>query len=716
MPRIINHRTFLYTAISVLIGAFVSVLFCIHHILAIIFFVILIATNAVLFALYRKRFNYSLGFAIGAVALTAMLILTIVTTQDRYADLDYDSLHNIQGSVYSVHTEAGECDIIADELTIDGKRYSGKMHIYAETKSSDKLEFLREGDIITVEARIYRYELITADSINTYSISRDLRYVIYTESSDIAYATGSSSILEKLRSALQARLVGFMGSHYGNLSFGILTGGRGEIDISTTTYFGISGIGHILAVSGLHVGFIVALISFLMKRVSARIKVPIITLLLFSYTLFVGFSPSVLRAVIMSSVCLLTLINGQRSDILNNLSLAFTAIVTVSPFILFDASFLMSFSAVFGIACFSNVLTRIFTKCKFPHMISSAISVIISAQIGIMPCLLYFFHSLPLYSVIVNIILMPVITLFFAILILTCIIFLPFSLTSPLVVPQSLLILLDGVAQFTAALPFAQITLYTSRALFALYPIYFVISPYVMFPRFKRLIALCAVVGSSIVCSVSVIHFDIDSAVIPIRAYSEVTSLIHKDNKVILVGDCRNGKQISRTLHCNYLGKIDAIYLTSMSRETAEAVLYLRNKGECSKVYCPYGKEGEGMTMLLDNDVEIYIFDQTEMPKELNAEYFDNSFVGYNVELEQDKKLLFLGVQTNYDKLDATLLNSVSVIRCRFFNGYLDDRIFLTNFSVDTVDISDKYVYPIMNIGSYIFDYNSGKFYKSPGN
>ena len=104
------------------------------------------------------------------------------------------------------------------------------------------------------------------------------------------------------------------------------------------------------------------------------------------------------------------------------------------------------------------------------------------------------------------------------------------------------------------------------------------------------------------------------------------------------------------------------------------------------------------------------------MPKELNAEYFDNSFVGYNVELEQDKKLLFLGVQTNYDKLDATLLNSVSVIRCRFFNGYLDDRIFLTNFSVDTVDISDKYVYPIMNIGSYIFDYYSGKFYKSPGN
>ena len=100
---------------------------------------------------------------------------------------------------------------------------------------------MREGDIITVEARIYRYELITADSINTYSISRDLRYVIYTESSDIAYATGSSSILEKLRSALQARLVGFMGSHYGNLSFGILTGGRGEIDISTTTYFGISG-------------------------------------------------------------------------------------------------------------------------------------------------------------------------------------------------------------------------------------------------------------------------------------------------------------------------------------------------------------------------------------------------------------------------------------------------------------------------------------------
>lgn len=711
MPRIINHRTFFYTAICVLIGSFLSALFCRLNILAVILFIILIGTNISLFIIFRKQFKYSLGFAIGAVALIVMLILTALTVDNRHAALDYDASHRIQGTVYTVQTEAGECDFIIDMLVIDGLQYSGKMRIYAEVQSEDKLEFLREGDNIEVNAKIYKYELLGNSLINAHSASNNLRYVVYTKSDDISFTSGSTGIIERLRNSLQSSLTGFMGNHYGNIAYGMITGERSGIDTLTSTFFGIAGIGHILAVSGLHIGFLVGLLSLFMRRVSPKIKAPIIFIILLLYALFVGFSPSVVRAVIMSSVCLVTLINGQRSDILNNLSLAFTIIIATSPFTLFDASFLMSFSAVFGIACFSNTLTHLLAKCKIPRIVSSAMSIVISAQIGIIPCLLYFFHSLPLYSILLNIILMPVITLCFMLLFVICIVFIPFSIAAPLAIPQSLLIVLDGAAQFTASLPFAQITVYTSSAIFLLFPMYFAISPYVMLPKFKWILGLCAAIGCSVICAVSVTNFDIDNAVIPVSAYNDVTSIIHKDNKVILVGDCRNGKQISRTLHLNRLGKIDVVYLTSMSSETAEAILYLRDMGECGVVYCPYGKEGEGMTKLLENDVQIYIFDQSETPQELNAEYSNNDFVGYSIALAHEKKLLFIGTQTHYSKLDISLLNTSSVIRCRFYDGYLSDRIFLTNFTIDSIDISDEYVYPIMNMGNYVFDYKNGKLY-----
>ena len=704
MTRIINFRTFVYTAIIALIGAFLSILFYYNATIAIICFTILATANIALFIIFRKKFKYAFGFAIGAAAVIIIASLSAFTINNLHANIDYSTEHNIKCSVYSVHSEAGECEIIAEKITIDNIACRGKMRIYAEIQPEDKLEFLREGDSIEVNADIYKSNRLTGT---------DIRYSIYVHSDEITYYAGENSTFQTVRNSLQNTLEHFMGDHYGNLAFGMITGERSGMDIESSTYFGIAGIGHIFAVSGLHIGFIVALISLLTKRLSAKIRVPIIFIFMLLYSIFVGFSPSVMRAMIMSSVCLITMINGQRSDILNNLSLAFTFIITLSPLALFDASFLMSFSSVFGIACFSNPIIRTLKKCKLPRAISSAIAVAASAQIGIMPCLLYFFHSLPLYSVIANIILLPLITICFVLLILICIAFVPFSFVAPLAVPQSLLVILDGAAQFTAALPFAQITIYSNSAVFALLPLYFFISPYVMFPRLKWITSLCAIVCCSVICSVSIINFGHDNAVIPINTFHGVTSLVYKDEKVLLIGDCTDGKQISRTLHSNYLGKIDTVYLTSMSTETAEAILYLRNRNECSTVYCPYGREGEGITKLLESGVDIYIYDKTESPTEISSEYLDDAFIGYSLNLSQSKKLLFLGAQTSYNKLDGTIINSVSAIRCRLFNGYFDDRIFLTNFSVDSIDISDKYIYPIRDIGNYIFDYESGKIYIS---
>ena len=709
--RIVNFRTFLYCAVTVLIGVFVCTLYLINHIAGIVLFCLHLAANIVLFVLYFKKFKYAVAFALSIISLASMFAITAVNDIDHHANIDYTAQHFISGHVYSTQREAGEYYIIIDKVTIDDKQIKGKMRIHAEASSQDKLEFLDEGDCISLSAQIYKIDTLQDGFLNTYSISSDIRYSVYTESAEISYEIDSVGILSKFRAFVQRTLVDFMGEHYGNLAYGMLSGDRSGIDPETSTYFGIAGLGHILAVSGLHVGFIISLLMFAMRRLSPKIKVPIATAFVALYATFAGFSFSVIRAALMSTIGLTTLINGQRSDLLNNMSAAFALILSVSPFALFDAGFSMSFCAVFGIACFDKKFARILLKCKFPRFIASAVAISLSAQIGVLPCVMYFFHSLPLYSAIANILLMPLITLIFIVLFITCAISAVFSFGALLVVPQSMLILLDGAARFIADLPLAQPTVFVDSSIFLLIPLYFIISGFVMLPKIKRQISLCALVCCMTVCGVSIINFGMDSAIVPVRAYNDVTSIIRTDGKTLIVGDCRNGKQIIRTLNSDRLGKADAVYLTSLDSSTADAVIYLDSHGICDTFYCPSDALTDAVYYLIDNDIDIKVFDTDSSPENITAEYSDGKFIGYSLKCVKDYNTLFLGAKTLLKDIDRKILNRTAIIRCRLFTGYPDDRIYLTNFTVDSIDASGTFVYPVTEIGDYVFDYMTGKVY-----
>lgn len=709
--KILNFRAFLYTAVNILAASFIAVALSLSIALGVILFSILILINIVLAITFRRKLKYAFSFSFTAVLLMLMITIALLTVNVKYADIDYSKSHKVQGRVYSVNVGTDDCVIVVDKLSIDNKDYCGKMKIYAEIESADKLMFLQKGYELNFTDTIDKIELYDG-FINPSAANDGIRYKAYTQSALIEYTPKKAGLLTALHNKLKSSLTDFMGDKYGNIAYGILSGDKNSLDSSVLSYYSASGLGHVLAVSGLHLGFLVSAVMFIMKKVSAKIKVPIAVVIIALYSIFAGLSTSVLRAAIMSCVGLVTLINGQRSDLLNNLSLAFAVITASAPFILFDIGFAMSFSAVFGIACFGNLFNRLLKKTRIPHFIASAISVSVAAQLGITPCIMFYFHSLPLYSILANIILMPLIMLVFITLLLTSVITLIIGSGVTLIVPETLLILLDGTSHFTANLPFSQINVFVNAFIFIVPLLYFVMSGYFMIPKFKYLVNIGAAVCCAVICCLSVTYLNIDNAVIPINGYNDVSSIVFTENKVLLVGDCKNFNSIYRTLNERYIRKIDEVYLTSITEQTAQTLIVLKNEQKLGDIYCPYIENENGLSVLAENKIAVNIFDYTEALPSIKQEYFEGRFVGYNIPIAERKNILFLSYNTDYAKVDASIMNQTAIIRCKTFTGFFDDRIFLTNYSLDIIDESEKYVYSIKESGNYIFNYKEGRVYR----
>lgn len=172
------------------------------------------------------------------------------------------------------------------------------------------------------------------------------------------------------------------------------------------TLYQENGISHILAISGLHVSMIGAAIYFLLRRL--RLKIVVSTIIsftfIYSYGLMTNFSVSTNRAIVMYSVLLLAKLIGKTFDLLSALSLSAFIILIQNPMELFKAGFLLSFATVLGIAVILPSLNRIYEP---KSSAIKAIYVSVSAQVLTLPIILYYFFQISAYSVLVNLIVLP---------------------------------------------------------------------------------------------------------------------------------------------------------------------------------------------------------------------------------------------------------------------------------------------------------------------
>lgn len=192
-------------------------------------------------------------------------------------------------------------------------------------------------------------------------------------------------------------------------------GDRTGLDRVVRQRFSLAGVAHILALSGLHVGFVYAILAYLVRgfllttfwRRLLRHGIPLVGVWFF--VLVAGGTPSLLRAALMLTVWGVSRIFFVRWHILDVLGIAAFLIVWLNPESLFSLSFQLSFAALLGIVLLYPYLKPYLRKIHSPfwRWILEVLSVSLCAQLGTLPLTLYTFGTLPLLALFTNLIAIP---------------------------------------------------------------------------------------------------------------------------------------------------------------------------------------------------------------------------------------------------------------------------------------------------------------------
>lgn len=192
----------------------------------------------------------------------------------------------------------------------------------------------------------------------------------------------------------------------------LLLGYRGLLSQDMKSRFSLSGASHILAVSGLHVGIIYLIFSYLLVFMDQSpqtrvLKTLLITAILAAYAFLTGLSPSVCRATLMFSVLAAGKYLNRNSPVYNSLAFSAFILLVINPMLIFSVSFQLSYMAVISIAFFQPRLYRLIEWPRLPDRLWQWFTLALAAQIGASPLIIYYFHIFPNYFWLSNFIVIP---------------------------------------------------------------------------------------------------------------------------------------------------------------------------------------------------------------------------------------------------------------------------------------------------------------------
>ena len=210
----------------------------------------------------------------------------------------------------------------------------------------------------------------------------------------------------------------------------LLLGDTGLIDYETDTALKISGIRHIIAVSGLHVSILFSMIQTLTgkrKWLSAILGLP----LLFLFAAVAGFSPSITRACIMHSLMMIALLFEREYDPPAALAFAVLTMLAVNPYCAASVSLQLSVGCLCGIFLFSGRIRAWFMdekrlghfkgrRARLASWFSGSVAVSVSATLVTTPLCAFYYGTVSLVSVLTNLLTLWVVTFIFYGIVLTC--------------------------------------------------------------------------------------------------------------------------------------------------------------------------------------------------------------------------------------------------------------------------------------------------------
>ena len=365
--------------------------------------------------------------------------------------------------------------VLLDDVQIDGERQDGKLVKYLSTVYAERLGL---ADVVRIKGLVQTDVSYFGEyGFRANEISENVRFSL-TDGEKLEIVGHKFDPIAAMRSRIERVVYAGMDETPAAVTMAVLTGNTSGIDNDLLENVRKGGIAHIFAVSGLHVGALYAFCLFFMKRKPLR-SLPkaanfvILASILVFYAGICGFTPSVMRALVLCLVSYATKAIGIKNDLLETLGLAAILILLFNPIELFCVGFQLSFLACFRIAFLAKPLgqvcdewynrlvlffagknrEKILLKRKeredMPATLGerlrksafSLVSVSLAAQIATAPVLLQSFGYVSCWAMLLNLLFVPLISASFSLLLLFVVIacMLPVSAASVVLYLPSML-------------------------------------------------------------------------------------------------------------------------------------------------------------------------------------------------------------------------------------------------------------------------------------
>lgn len=402
----VNFRPILFCALSFGVGIFFFGRFAAKGALAAVFaFVAVLAAICVAlpFCIGRRRKVYLITSAF-CLAFVALGLLAADIAFKKYLGGRFETDgYFVSGEVESVYENDGKYFATLKNCKYNGKN-GGKFYFRYAPPELEKYDIV-EVVCNAAPAVVFKGSGLSSNVIyGRAMISAGVNYYRVVGKSDKFYA-GFAGFTDRILSE------GFDKEEYA-VARALLRGDTDEMG-EAIDFYRLSGIAHVFAVSGMHVGLVFAAFTMIFKPIRIRkiYKSLAISCLLFVYAYLCGMTASSVRAAVMCSVAALVGSVGEKKDRVNAIAFAFVVVLVLNPFDLFRAGFVLSFAVSFAIIVFSR---QISDKLSFmPTFLRDSLSVMISASSVSVPLCVIYFGALPLASFISNLIVVPLVSVSF---------------------------------------------------------------------------------------------------------------------------------------------------------------------------------------------------------------------------------------------------------------------------------------------------------------
>ncbi len=252
-----------------------------------------------------------------------------------------------------------------------------------------------------------------------FCLFQDITHQVYLKSNEFILLPGKDAnwfkqfLIDTRHLVISILRRNIVGEKETGLAEALLIGYKDDLDKNLVQAYTRTGVVHVIAISGLHLGMIYLILVSLLKPLKRNPKTKwvapvIIVLFLWLFTLLAGAQPSVLRSALMFTCIVLGENFSRKTSIYNTLSLSAFILLCINPYYLWDVGFQLSYAAVLSIVIFMQPIYKsIYIKNKLLDNFWKLNAVTISAQILTIPVSVYHFHQFPNLFLLSNFITVP---------------------------------------------------------------------------------------------------------------------------------------------------------------------------------------------------------------------------------------------------------------------------------------------------------------------